>query len=100
MKRLFWLAVGVTVGVLVVRKLSQRADQFTPQGLAESVQGLGRQIKAFGEEVRAGMEAREEELRDALALGDEPHPNGHAGLDAEAAQRLHSNPDAHWREGR
>lgn len=98
MKRLFWLAVGVAVGVVVVRKLSQRAETFTPQGLAEAVQGLGKQIKAFGEEVRAGMESREDELRDALALG-EPHPNGHSGLDSDAAARLHRNPDAHWREG-
>ena len=98
MKRLFWLALGIAVGVVVVRKVSQRAEAFTPQGLAEAVQGLGQQIRAFGQEVRAGMESREDELRDALALGD-PHPNGHSGLDADAAARLHRNPDAHWREG-
>ena len=97
MKRLFWVAVGATVGVLVVRRLSRSAEQFTPQGLARQIADLGAAIRAFGEEVRAGMAAREEELRSALAL-DEPHPNGSSGIDADAAERLARDPNAMWRD--
>jgi hypothetical protein len=87
----------VTVGVLVVRKLSRKAEQFTPQGLVDQVSGLGGAIKAFGAEIREGMASREEELRQALAL-DDLHPNGRGGaLDADAASRLAHDPNARWR---
>ncbi|MEQ4209535.1 DUF6167 family protein [Actinopolymorpha sp. B9G3] len=100
MKRVFWVAVGATVGILVVRKLSQKADQFTPQGVAKQLSGLGDAVRAFGAEVRAGMEAREQELREALAL-DDHHPNGHGGgLDADAAARFANDPDTTWRDTR
>jgi uncharacterized protein DUF6167 len=97
MKRIFWVAVGATVGVLVVRKLSRKAGQFTPQGVAKQIAGLGDAVRSFGEEVRAGMAAREQELRDALALDDD-HPNGHGGLDADAAARLATDPNTTWRD--
>ena len=34
MRRLFWLAMGVTIGVMVVRKLSKAAERLTPRGMA------------------------------------------------------------------
>ena len=34
MRRLFWLAMGITIGALVVRKLSRAADKLTPTALA------------------------------------------------------------------
>ena len=44
-RRLFWLALGATVGVLVVRKAGQVAQPYTPQGIAgnlgEGLSGLG-----------------------------------------------------------
>ena len=40
MKRMFWLALGVTVGALVVRKLSSAAEQLSPRGLSQSLRGL------------------------------------------------------------
>ena len=99
MKRIFWVAVGATVGVIVVRKLSQKAEQFTPQGMVKQLAGLGDAVRAFGEEVRAGMAAREDELRDALALDDrDRHPNGNSGLDADAAARLAKDPNSTWRD--
>lgn len=98
MRRLVWVVVGATVGVVVVRKLSQQAENFSPQGLARQLGGLGEAVRAFGEEIRAGMDAREQELRTALAL-DAPEPNGHAGLDAEAAARLARDPNSSWRDG-
>lgn len=72
MKRLFWIALGATAGVLVVRKLQKTAHAYTPAGLAESVQGLGDDLRYFAEEVRAGMAEREIELRDALGIDEDP----------------------------
>jgi Family of unknown function (DUF6167) len=72
MKRVFWIALGATAGVLVVRKLQKTAHAYTPAGLAESVQGLGDSLRYFAEEVRAGMAEREIELRDALGIDEDP----------------------------
>ena len=73
-RRLFYIALGATVGVLVVRKASQVAERFTPAGMSQGVVGalggLGDAIRGFGEEVRLGMAEREEELRDGLGLND------------------------------
>jgi hypothetical protein len=100
MKRIFWLAVGATVGVLVVRKLSAKAAQFTPQGIVKQMRGAATEVadavRGFGDEVRAGMAEREDELRESLLL-TEHQPNGHSGLDAESAARLARDPNASWR---
>ncbi|MGH8869310.1 MAG: DUF6167 family protein [Actinomycetes bacterium] len=68
MRRVFWVALGATAGVLVVRRLGRAADSFTPQGLVGALGGLGDGLRVFAEEVRAGMAERETELRDALGL--------------------------------
>ncbi len=56
MRRLFWLAMGVTIGVLVVRKMSAAAERLTPQSvagqLAEGLRDLGDAIADFGADVR------------------------------------------------
>jgi hypothetical protein len=71
-RRLFYLALGATVGVLVVRKASQAAERFTPAGVQRGLTGalgnLGDAIRDFGAEVRAGMTEREAELRTGLGL--------------------------------
>jgi len=71
-RRLFYVALGAAVGVLVVRKASQTASRFTPAGVQGSVAGalggLSEAIRGFGEDVREGMAEREEELRLALGL--------------------------------
>jgi hypothetical protein len=72
MKRVFWIALGATAGVLVVRKLQKTAHAYTPAGLAESVQSFGDSLRLFAEEVRAGMAEREIELREALGIDDDP----------------------------
>ncbi len=63
MKRLFWLGVGVALGVTLSRKASETARQATPAGLAsnlgDAVRELAGAIGAFGAEVRAGMTERE-----------------------------------------
>ena len=65
---MIWLALGVTVGALVVRKLSKTAEQLTPRGLSASLQGLADALRDFVDEVREGAAARESELTDGCAL--------------------------------
>ena len=72
MRRLFWLAMGVTIGALVVRKLSQAAEKLTPSGIAAGIgQGLSDladSIGEFGADVRAAMSERELQLRESTGL--------------------------------
>ena len=68
MKRMFWLALGVTVGALVVRKLSSAAESLTPKGLAGSVRGLSDAVRDFADDVREGMSARESELLEGSGI--------------------------------
>lgn len=66
MKRLFWVGVGVAVGVSATRKVSAVTQKATPAGvgasLGEGLRELGAGLGAFGAEVRAGMAEREDEL--------------------------------------
>ncbi len=77
MRRLFWLAMGITIGALVVRKLSRAAEKMTPAGIgasiAEGLRDLADAIGDFGADVRAAAAAREEELRAGTGL-DAPLP--------------------------
>jgi hypothetical protein len=79
MRRLFWLAMGVTIGALVVRKLSRAADKLTPGGiagsLADALRDLAEAIGDFGADVRAAAAEREAELRAGTGL-DAPLPAG------------------------
>jgi hypothetical protein len=72
-RRLFWLTLGATAGVLVVRKITKTAHAFTPAGLADSAGGIGDSIRYFADQVRAGMVEREAELRDALGIDANTH---------------------------
>ena len=67
MKRLFWVGVGVAIGVTATRKVSAAAHRASPAGvgasLGEGLRELGAGLGAFGAEVRAGMAEREDELR-------------------------------------
>ena len=79
MRRLFWLAMGVTIGALVVRKLSRAADKLTPGGIAasiaDSLRDLAEAIGDFGADIRAAAAEREAELRAGTGL-DAPLPAG------------------------
>lgn len=72
MKRVFWVSLGAVAGVLIVRKVSAVARKATPAGMQESVTGalggLGASLRYFADEIRAGMDEREGELREALGL--------------------------------
>jgi hypothetical protein len=65
-KRLFWLGVGLAAGAYLTRRAADAAQNLTPAGiganLADGLRELGAGLGAFGAEVRAGMQAREQEL--------------------------------------
>jgi len=49
MRRLFWLAMGITIGVLVVRKLSSAAEKLTPGSIGRQIaDSLGDLADAIG----------------------------------------------------
>ena len=74
MKRLLWLGVGLAVGAIVVRKVTRKADAFTPSGIAtslsESAGGLVESLRSFVEDVRDGMAEREGQINEAFAAGE------------------------------
>jgi hypothetical protein len=74
MRRLFWLGIGVAVGVIVVRKATRTAQAYTPAGIAssltESAGGLVESLRSFVEDVRVGMAEREQEIHQAFARGE------------------------------
>ena len=71
-RRLIYIALGATAGVLIVRKLTSTAQKLTPAGMQTGLVGaignLGDAIREFGSEVRSGMAERESELRTGLGL--------------------------------
>ncbi|PVZ11822.1 hypothetical protein [Actinomycetospora cinnamomea] len=88
MKRLFWVGVGVAVGVTATRKVNELTQKATPAGLGtslgEGLRELGAGLGAFGAEVRAGMNERAEELyamvedTTEIPVRPDPSPARHA----------------------
>ncbi|MDO3704186.1 hypothetical protein Q3W71_21215 [Micromonospora sp. C28SCA-DRY-2] len=74
MRRLFWLGIGLAVGVVVVRKATRTAQAYTPAGIAgslsQSAGGLVESLRSFVEDVRIGMAEREQEIHEAFARGE------------------------------
>lgn len=85
MRRVFWIALGATAGVLIVRKLTRVADNLTPEGAADRVAGalggLGQAVRDFSDDVKVAMAERDVELRHAL------------GIDADGAAAGNGRPD-------
>ena len=81
MRRVFWMALGATMGVLVVRRVSRAAQAYTPEGIGRSLTAAVDSVRELVDDVRAGMAERERELR--VALGVEP-----GTMDAEDAPGL------------
>jgi len=87
MRRVFWVALGATAGVLIVRQLNKTAQAYTPEGVARSLGSVADALRDAADAVREGMAEREQELR--LALGVD------AGeVDAAAARDLLEHPTA------
>jgi hypothetical protein len=89
-RRLFWVALGASAGILVARRLTRAASRLTPDGAAGQVSGaLGRLTQAvseFADDVRVGMAERDGELREALGIdGDGGPPDD---LDADTVRAM------------
>jgi hypothetical protein len=74
-RRLFYVALGATAGVLIVRKVTAAANKWTPEGIAAQAGGAGERFSAWWAEVQAFAAEREIELREALGL-DAAGPEG------------------------
>ncbi|GAA4727468.1 hypothetical protein GCM10023216_18140 [Isoptericola chiayiensis] len=108
-RRLFWVGVGVTITVVVIRRGRRVVARYTPEAMAQRAEDLGRDVSrrsatfvaTFREEFGAARAAREAELVAALLAEGQTHPDdveprprhgrhaaaGSAGAAAEAATR-------------
>ncbi|MGN6574091.1 MAG: DUF6167 family protein [Nocardioides sp.] len=68
MTRVAWFVAGAGAGVYAVVKARRTAEAFTPEGLADRLAGLSVGARIFGEEVRAGRDEKETELRARMGL--------------------------------
>ncbi|MBL7261256.1 hypothetical protein [Paractinoplanes lichenicola] len=91
MKRLLWLGVGLAVGAIVVRKLTQKANEFTPTGIATSLSqsagGLVESVRSFVEDVRVNAAEREEQINKAFAEGELYVSEDEDGQDGQEGKR-------------
>jgi hypothetical protein len=91
MRRLFWLALGATVGILLVRRFTRAAEAYTPEGISRSLGSVAESLRDMAEVVREGMAEREQELRVALGVD--------AGtMDPKSTQHLLDNPTSPQRD--
>jgi hypothetical protein len=67
MSRALWFVAGAGAGAYALTKARRAAEALTPDGLADRLAGLSLGAHLFGEEVRAGMAEREQEIRGRLA---------------------------------
>lgn len=68
MRRLFWVGVGAVGAVAVARRLEQVARRYTPAGVAEQLEEVGRRTEDTTRGVLARFtEARSERERDLVA---------------------------------
>ncbi len=68
MRRGLWFVAGAGVGVYGMVRARRAAQALTPEGLRDRLAGLEVGAHLFAEEVRAGMEHKEIELRERLGL--------------------------------
>ena len=103
MRRLFWLALGATAGVLVVRKVTKTAQAYSPSGMADGLSGglsdLGEGLREMAAAVREGMAERETELRYALGMDTGTLPDGLEMSDAQARALIEDPTSPRARQG-
>ncbi|MFE4542927.1 DUF6167 family protein [Arthrobacter sp. NPDC056727] len=68
MKRLVWMGIGVAIGVIAFRKVTEAQSALGPEGLNRAVGRLADGFYDFADAVRAGMRERETDLRSALGV--------------------------------
>jgi hypothetical protein len=89
-RRLFWVSMGATAGVLIFRAVTKTAKEFTPAGIADRVSDSGGSlidsIKEFIEDVRDAAKDREDELNIALGLDAPPSEGDGSSKKARATE--------------
>ncbi|WP_309107131.1 DUF6167 family protein [Arthrobacter sp. R1-13] len=68
MKRIIWMGIGVAIGVIAFRKVTEAQSALGPEGLNRAVGRLTDGLYDFADAVRGGMQERESELRSALGI--------------------------------
>jgi hypothetical protein len=68
MNRIIWMGIGVAIGVIAFRKVTQAQSALGPEGLNRAVGRLADGVYDFADAVRVGMRERESELRAALGV--------------------------------
>lgn len=87
MKRIFWIGVGVTATILVIRKGRQLREKYSPPAivnraiddLGERADDVGGRVvdaaRSFGADLRDAMALREAQLRAAVLSQGQPDPD-------------------------
>lgn len=70
MKRIVWMGIGVAIGVIAFRKITEAQANLGPEGLNRAVGRMADGLFDFADAVRSGMHQREEDLRAALGVDD------------------------------
>jgi Family of unknown function (DUF6167) len=68
MRRTVWFAAGAGAGVYALARARRAAETFTPDGLADRLAGWSLGLRLFGDEVRAGMADKENDVRQRLGV--------------------------------
>ncbi len=68
MNRIVWMGIGVAIGVIAFRKITEAQSALGPEGLNRAVGRLADGVYDFADAVRVGMRERETELRSALGV--------------------------------
>ncbi|WP_307875215.1 hypothetical protein [Frankia nepalensis] len=82
---MFYVTFGAVAGVLVVRQAAKAAAALSPGSVAGS---LVASLSDFMADVREFMAEREDELRDALGLYDDPDEDELPPADPDATVHL------------
>ncbi|HET9169950.1 MAG TPA: hypothetical protein VFN97_10950 [Actinospica sp.] len=76
-KRVFWVALGASVGIVAVNRASKAVKKLAPGSIAGSASGVPGRITAawqdFAEDVRSAAAEREFELYRTLAVDTVEH---------------------------
>ena len=67
-RRALWMAAGVAIGVIAVRKATAAKSALGPAGLNRAVGQASDSIAGFADALRSGMREREADLRSALGV--------------------------------
>jgi hypothetical protein len=74
------MGIGVAIGVIAFRKVTEAKANIGPDGLNRAVGRLADGLFDFADAVRSGMHEREEDLRSALGINS-------AEINTNAARR-------------